>query len=76
MIITFTTQTVCGETTCAESKGIFCKFFTHQFMQEGYGYCLQYDKLLRENDDGWIVRCDECLKEHKNKYQEEIERIE
>ena len=64
-------EITCGESTCAYESGKFCKFIGT--VQLGTVpvcrlFCDGYSSytILKEKD-GWVQRCDECLKKAKLK---------
>jgi hypothetical protein len=52
-----------GETTCASEPGKFCRFLG----ATNFGtvpVCMLFgNQKLDENEEGWVKRCDDCLKE-------------
>lgn len=53
--------THCGLATCAESPGNFCQFIrSKSFGQQMH--CILYGTELHD-DQGWVQRCSECLKD-------------
>lgn len=64
MEIKFIFKSHCGEKTCAQAKGVFCRMLGFLSVNEDYGYCHAYQKNVFSKN-GWLQRCDECLKEHK-----------
>lgn len=57
----------CGELTCAESKGKFCKYFGTRRMGTEWVCRLfptEEDSFTPlEEKNGWTLRCNECLKQ-------------
>ena len=67
MKITITTE--CGEKTCAAKPGKFCRFVrTNYFGTKPI--CNLYGVYLWD-EDGWLIRCEECLKENKGEKSHE-----
>lgn len=54
----------CGEKTCAESPGKFCKFMTYN-SRSGKSICYFFGQLYDEN--GWVQRAEKCIEMSKNK---------
>ena len=60
---TIKTDIVCGETTCASEPGVFCG----ELGAKALGtkpHCLHFDEQLVDVD-GWVQRCDRCLRAEK-----------
>lgn len=53
-----------GETTCAVEPGKFCRFAGSRKFGSEY-VCLLFNARLYDQD-GWLTRCTECLKEAKS----------
>ena len=59
----------CGENTCAESKGNFCKYVGTRRMGTEY-VCRLFPSnedsftALKEDENEWLKRCDECMKQN------------
>lgn len=52
--------------TCALKEKTMCKFASSAKMIKGdintvYWECEKYNKVLKENEEKWLLRCDECL---------------
>jgi hypothetical protein len=51
-----------GESTCASAPGKFCRMVrTRSFGQKFF--CALHETDLFDDEDGWLQRCPECLKE-------------
>ena len=56
-----------GNITCATSPGKFCRFLRVSHLGTRHSCALFLDKVertstpLRENDQGWLERCPDCL---------------
>jgi hypothetical protein len=55
----------CGAKTCAIRVGEFCRFFSNDL--KGGGMCYLFGEVFDEN--GWIQRHPECLKQSKVLFQ-------
>jgi len=61
----------CGETTCASTPGVFCKFFgtrkfgsvslCNLFTNPNPGYKESESSMPLEDKNGWVQRCKQCL---------------
>ena len=52
----------CGEKTCAESSGKFCRFVSARF-DGSDPYCDLFHKPLTDTNGGiagWLLRCEQC----------------
>jgi len=69
---------VCGEKTCASEPGKFCRFVGVKNFGTVY-VCLLFPELeapgdtsstyLKENDEGWLARCTQCLEAEALNFQ-------
>jgi len=66
----YTIEIECGEKTCASEPGKFCRgvLVTHF----GSRYCCDfyrgsdgYEEPLRDGEDGWLMRCKQCLEKSR-----------
>ena len=49
----------CGEKTCAKEPGVFCKFCSISLF--GIGQCTLFDNRRLFDENGWLMRHEECL---------------
>lgn len=67
--VRITVHAECGEKTCAAEPGKFCRFVRNA-QARPFGrmveVCNLYEAVLRD-EDGWLMRCDECLAEQEKK---------
>lgn len=53
----------CGEATCSDVHNHkVCKYWTTHPSDGVNGYCELFGKKLKKNDEGWSLRCAQCLK--------------